>query len=599
MNASFCFAICSVFYIGLILVVFFSKERLKSTENKIYSVLMIVTFIGLCIEITSTVLELTNNSFNLFHTMILKLIMLYYLTWIYIFFIYTYYISKNKGSIKFTKFLLIYMVLAILTICLPLYAEKAASGMVAYTYGPSVNFVYGLSGILLLICIILMIINFRRIKKKKYVPLLAFIVVGALIATIQFIFPDVLLMSSLEAFVTLLMYFTIENPDVQMMRELYKNKKIIEKSNEDTSKFLFRITQDIKKPVKDAINISQDMNKMNNREDLLVAAKYINSYTSQIDYLINKALNISDMDTQKIKTYENKYNINNLFKEISFRAHEQIKNTIKFNFTISSNIPTYLYGDSIKLKQAVSSIINTANESTTSGFINLDVSTIIKYNICRLIITIEDSGKGLSIDKVNQILSLTNEDLEVINALSEDDRKLNILAVKKLINMLGGSLMIKSEPGEGTTITIVLDQKIVESDKTEISKKIDSYEQTLYGDKRILVIDDDERELAQITSMLEEDEAIVSSSVYERDCIEKARAKVKYDLIILDDEMPNYSALAILQELQKIKGFKTPVVVMINDNKEGIKLHYLKDGFADCIMKSKLDSEIKRIMKRF
>lgn len=38
---------------------------------------------------------------------------------------------------------------------------------------------------------------------------------------------------------------------------------------------------------------------------------------------------------------------------------------------------------------------------------------------------------------------------------------------------------------------------------------------------------------------------------------------------------------------------------MINDNKEGIKLHYLKDGFADCIMKSKLDSEIKRIMKRF
>ena len=67
----------------------------------------------------------------------------------------------------------------------------------------------------------------------------------------------------------------------------------------------------------------------------------------------------------------------------------------------------------------------------------------------------------------------------------------------------------------------------------------------------------------------------------------------------MDDELGETSALEVLKELQQIKNFKTPVVVMINDNKEGIKLHYLKDGFADTISKSKLESEIDRIMKRF
>ena len=91
----------------------------------------------------------------------------------------------------------------------------------------------------------------------------------------------------------------------------------------------------------------------------------------------------------------------------------------------------------------------------------------------------------------------------------------------------------------------------------------------------------------------------VSATVYERDCIEKIRSNLKYDLIILDDVIGEGSALEVLKELQKIKNFKTPVVVMLNDNKEHIKLHYLQDGFADCLKKEKLESEIHRILKRF
>ena len=598
MNAGISFYICSFFYIVLLVIIYFSKERLESNENKIYSWLIIATVIGISLEITSTIFNLHISGFETFKMILLRLLNVYFLTWIFIFFIYTYYISKKSNKMNFSLPIIIYILLALITFCLPINL-KISDGVLKYTYGPSVDFVYLISGVLILGCIISMFKNFKNIKTKKYIPLLVFIVIGVMIAGVQMIFPDLLLMSSMQTFVTFLMYFTIENPDLQMVRELYKNKKLIEKSNEDTSKFIFRMTQDIKKPVKDIISISHGMTSMNDIEGLLSAGKYINNYANQIDYLMNKALNISNMDTQKIKVFDTRYNVENLFKEITFRAKEDIKENIKFDFNISSNIPTYLYGDTIKIKQAVSSIINIANDFTIEGFISLDVSSIIRYNMCRLIITIEDSGKGIGIDRINQILSFNSDDMKNIDTDNKDDRKLDILSVKKLINMLGGSLMIKSEPNIGTTVTIILEQKVVETKETEISKKLENYEQSLYGEKQVLVVDDDEKELEKIEKQISSDGIMVSSTVYGRDAIEKIRSKLKYDLIILDDDLGQSSALSVLQELQKEKNFKTPVVVMINDNKEKIKLHYLQDGFADTISKSKLETEIDRIMKRF
>ncbi|MCI9585452.1 MAG: HAMP domain-containing histidine kinase, partial [Bacilli bacterium] len=443
MNAGISFYICSFFYIVLLVIIYFSKERLESNENKIYSWLIIATVIGISLEITSTIFNLHISGFETFKMILLRLLNVYFLTWIFIFFIYTYYISKKSNKMNFSLPIIIYILLALITFCLPINL-KISDGVLKYTYGPSVDFVYLISGVLILGCIISMFKNFKNIKTKKYIPLLVFIVIGVMIAGVQMIFPDLLLMSSMQTFVTFLMYFTIENPDLQMVRELYKNKKLIEKSNEDTSKFIFRMTQDIKKPVKDIISMSHDASSIDDMEELKSDIKYINNYANQIDYLMNKALNISNMDTQKIKVFDTRYNVENLFKEITFRAKEDIKENIKFDFNISSNIPTYLYGDTIKIKQAVSSIINIANDFTIEGFISLDVSSIIRYNMCRLIITIEDSGKGIGIDRINQILSFNSDDMKNIDTDNKDDRKLDILSVKKLINMLGGSLMIKS-----------------------------------------------------------------------------------------------------------------------------------------------------------
>jgi len=603
--------LCCLLYSFVLAVIYFSKTRLKTIDNKVYSILVIINIFGLILELLCCYFTYMNetSTFNSFMCFFCnRLFIIYMLTWLTVFTFYIFSITfngknqsseereKNKRkSIKFA--VIIYLFFLVLSLVLPL--ECYSDGKYVYSYGPATNMLVIFGGLTILFDIFCVIKNRKFINKKQSLPLFVLILLMIGVLIIRNINPGIILINSTFAFITFFMYFTIENPDVQMIGELYKNRKLIEKSNEDTSKFIFRMTQDIKKPVKDIMTISHGMLSMKDIDELVSASKYINNYVNQIDYLMNKALNISNMDTSSIKVFDTRYNVINLFKEVSFRAKEDIKPNLEFDFNISDNIPTYLYGDSIKLKQAISSVINIANDFTKEGFISLDVSSIVRYNMCRLIITIEDSGKGIGIDRINQILSLTGDDLKDIDTKNNDDRNLDILAVKKVVSMLGGSLMIKSEEGVGTTVTIILEQKVVETKETEISKKLESYEQSLYGEKQVLIVDDDEKELDKIEKQISSDGIMVSSSVYGRDAIEKVRSKLKYDLIILDDELGSTSALEVLKELQKIKNFKTPVVVMINDNKEGIKLHYLKDGFADTISKSKLESEIDRVMKRF
>lgn len=596
--------ICSLIYSIMVAVLYFNKKRINNIENKIYKVMVCMNIYGLLNELACCYFTFYENAspFNeLMCTIVNKLFILYMLSWLFIFTCYVFFVTFKDKEItkKKTNTILsvIYAILFIITFILPIYYYS--DGTYVYSYGPATNMVMVFGALTIIFDLWCVIRNKNNRRNKQYYPLYVLIVLMVIVLIIRNINPGIILINSTFAFITVLMYFTIENPDVQLVKELYKNKKLIEKSNQDTSNFLFRMTQEIKSPVKEIINISNELESYKDIKEIKEGIKYINNASLNLDYLINDALDVSNMTTKKLKIYDSRYNPNNIFKEIAYKFEKQVDSNIKFNYSISSVLPSYLYGDSIKLKQAISSILDSALNHTESGEIDLDISGIIKYGVCRLIISISDTGSGMSIEEVNDILSMNSEELASIDLRNRDGEILKLKEVKKLVSLLGGNLMVKSEDNIGTTVSVILEQKIVESEDKEISKKLESYEQSLYHNQRVMVVDDDAKELAKITSFLESHDAEVSGSLFGRDVIEKNFNNIKYDLILLDDETNTYSALDVLKELKKNKKFNTPVVIMINDNKEFIKLHYLQDGFADVIMKSKLESEINRIMKRF
>lgn len=601
MLTSIYFQICSLFFIVLLIIIYFSKQRLRSLENSIFIGTMFANLCAVIFDILSVFAIYYLGTESIVTYFAGKIYLLCIVAWLLTLCIYIYGICYKDAKKRIKKIIMfitiIFFVVGVVVFALPIYFNNEIYKI--YSYGPSVQTVYNFSALAIVVWIIMIGKNFKQVKKRKCIPIVFYVITGSMSALIQASSPEILWVSFVETFVTFLMYFTIENPDVQLTRELYRNRKLIEKSNQDTSNFLFRMTQDIKRPVKEIIDVSEKMQEWKDMSEIKEGIKFINNTSSNLDYLINDALDVSSMTTKRLKIFDSRYNPSSIFKEVKYRFDKQVPEGVKFNFSLSSVIPNYLYGDSIKLKQAVSSILNNAIEHTSTGEIDFDISGIVKYGVCRLIITVSDTGTGMSIEDINDILSLNSDALSVIDLRNRDGEMLNLKEVKKLVSLLGGNLMVKSEPNGGTTVNIVLEQKVVESKETEISEKLESYEQSLYRNKRVMVVDDDAKELAKITTWLENNEAEVSGSLFGRDIIEKIASNIKCDLILLDDETNTYSALDVLKELKKNKKFNIPVVVMIDDNKEFIKLHYLQDGFADCIMKSKLESEINRIMNRF
>ena len=578
---------CIIYMVSLI-IIYFSKQRIKSEENHVYKMMLFANLIGIFLQVGSKYCSFYYDKMpQIFCQFIFKAYLAYFIVFGILILDYIIVLVIPKDRIKKANRInnVFFGVCSLLTFFLPINVHIDSTSQVAYTYGAAVTYAYIIAGIASVTVCVLLLPNLRKTSKKKVLPFFIFLVFCMIAIGIQKIMPDTMIVCFVESFLCFIMFHTIENPDIMMLNELYENRRIIESSNQDMSNFLFKISQEIRKPVKELIEISDGKNDNELKE--------INNISKHLDYLIDDALDLSGLSTKKLKLYNNKYNIRNLFDEIRIKAKNSINKDTKLDYKVSSSIPEYVYGDGVRLKQILGAVVNNAIAHTEKGYITIEINTIIKYDICRFIIDVTDSGKGMTLDKINEILNLKELDFEA----DLDGNTDNLKIVKVLTNKIGGSFMVQAND-KGTTVSITIDQKIVENTETEISKKLDLYEESLHLNKKIMVVDENIKELTRITHFLEDKGNIVSSSLYANDVIEKIYKKYKYDLIILDDETSTYSAYDVLKELKKIEKFNTPVVIMIDDNKEFIKLHYLKDGFADVIMKSKLTSELERVIKK-
>ena len=606
MNLNIPLLVMSLVYLLLILSLFTLKQKPNTIENKIYICLLSSSLIGVILDILGIYSHILLPETSIFRWLVFKFYMMYLLTFSFLLSIYIICIG-NKMEMKGTKLrslfsmkniklvLIAYVVCCILNFVLPF--EYYNQGTLVYTYGPNCTFLYSVVAIQIVMWIIYVIRKRKIITTKKVVPIITFIVLCVVVILIQLNRPELLLVTSLTSFVVVFMYHTIENPDTKMIQELNKNRLLIEQTNEDKTNFLFRIAQEVKQPIDDIIRASAIMKENKDEEIRNNGIKYIEYNAKNLKSIVNHILGVSAIDSYNIKISSGIYNVSHLFEELFSKYANTVNKKIEFRSNISKNLPKILYGDAVKLKQVISTILENAVEYTKEGFIECNVDAIIKNDVCRLVISIEDSGVGMSIDKVNELLSLDTE-LTDEDAKQLDQINLNLNIATKIIKLLGGNILIKSEEGKGSEFTVVLEQKIKEAN-IKRDTKIEEYSNIVFKNKRVLVVDDSKDFLEEITKQFKKYNVEVLSTMYGSDCVEKIKNNQKYDLIILDDEMRPDSGLATLKELKKITKFKTPVIVTLEKGKEPIKEHYIEEGFKDYLLKEKIETETKRIKEEY
>lgn len=573
-NTTIFLTIISFFYSVLLMIAYFSKDKIKTLENKVYSKLIIINFIGIILELFCTIFAGYAKDYLVFYTILNKLFLVELTIWCSVFSVYVFLISSKKEKNELKSYLkkvsIFHIVIDVITMflifVLPVQFNINDLGYVMYSYGPSVNIVFISSTLYIILMFTCLIRNFKNIKNKKYLPIYVYMVIGVLVGIVQKLHPEILAFTSMEAFITVIMYFTIENPDKKLLEEIHTSKKIADAANEDKSMLIYNMMNEVKSIASDINKSSEVILNSNNLEENRFFAREIISSNNKLYSMANNIYNIDVIDDINVKTVKNKYNIKLLLKEVISKNKELFDNKdISFRFNIDSNLPNTLYGDSINLKNVLNTIIDNSYKYTDKGYVELSVNAIFKKDIVRLIIKIEDSGIGIKAEDLEKCLNKNTKDQN------------SLYGARKTINIMGGNLLISSEYNKGTIVTIILEQKIYTNNK-------DNYDNYV-NNKKILIIDDNNSSTKIISKILDKHNILYNSSNLGKEALDRIRKGDKYDLILLDEDMPYMNGISIMNKFSKIKGFDTKVILLTKNSNIIYDDIYKDSGFSDYIIK--------------
>lgn len=599
MNNSVYFSILSFVYILLLSVVFFCKKRLNSKENRIYSILIITNLIGVIVELLLATIAVVFNDSLIVNEIFAKLYLIYLLTWLMIFIAYVFMISFDTNLKKLRNIgVFIYFILVIFIMFLPIYFYyENGKNIYSYTYGPAVDLIFVISIVSVLVILFCLIKNIKRIKQKKYVPIILYIFFGVFVMIIQAINPSLLLITSMETFVTVLMYFTIENPDVKMIEQLNIAKEDAEKANRAKTDFLSSMSHEIRTPLNAIVGFSECLLQADNLPEAKENAEDIVGASKTLLEIVNGILDISKIEAGKIEIHNSSYKPNELFSEIERLIRARLGDKeLEFRVSIAPDIPEVLYGDHSNIKKVIINLLTNALKYTDQGYFTFEVKCINKNKICRLMIDVKDTGRGIKKENLDKLFTKFQRLDEDRNTTIEGTG-LGLAITKQLVELMGGKIIVQSQYGEGSKFSVILDQQI--SNENINSENVIVVDNLDLSGKKILVVDDNKLNIKVASKILSKYNLNIDSAESGMECLEKIKNGSSYDIIFMDDMMPRMNGGETLLRLKQIEGFKTPVVALTANAINGMKEKYLNQGFNDYLSKPIEKEKLHEVLYKY
>lgn len=574
----------------LLIFLFFSKDKVKNKETTIFGYMIIFSFLD-CIT-TNTILYLCiYNSVD----SVLVLLNRFYYTWIslwimflFIYIIYLVYGNKSNYNKIRNAVIGINSFLVLLIFILPIYIYNSDGLM--YSYGPAANALYAVAVLYLISMIGIIIINFKKIPTRKLTPIFTLLFLLVLVAVIRILDPSLVIISAVFAYTNLIMYHTIENPDVKMIKALEESKISAEKANRAKSDFLSSMSHEIRTPLNAIVGLSEDLiSKDDLNETQVVDLNDIVNASHTLLEIVGNILDINKIETNNLDLVEKPYNLRKCIDEVIRVNKVRIgEKNIELTVHICEDLPYQLLGDQNYVKTILTNLVSNAIKYTNEGFVNLSVRTINKDNLSLLTITCEDSGRGIKKEKLDRLFKKFDR-LDISNNTTVEGTGLGLAITKQLVDMMNGKINCSSIFGKGSIFVVNLPQEIsILNEPDAVIKLCDDEEKidySAYKNKKILIVDDNILNIKVCKRALDEFSFKIDECYDGQECLDKILAGSSYDLILMDIMMPNMNGEVAFKKLQEIDNFKIPVVALTADALSDSKEKYMSLGFIDYLEK--------------
>ena len=410
------------------------------------------------------------------------------------------------------------------------------------------------------------------------------------------------------------------------LKSLQKTMKALEHASKAKSDFLAKMSHEIRTPMNAIIGITEiELTRKENLPETLDGLSKIYSSGYTLLNLINDILDLSKIESGKLELTPLKYETASLINDtVQLNISRIGSKPVDFTLNVSEDLPMYLIGDELRIKQIISNLLSNAFKYTEKGTVTLAIASEARHDehstdnatVC-LVINVRDTGQGMTPKQVERIFDEYSRFNMEANRATEGTG-LGMSITQNLVRIMNGTLTIKSEPGAGTHVTVYLPQHLAQTPITEnavIGKELAERLQNLqyFNNSQIkklqierkymphgsvLVVDDLEINLFVAKGLMAPYGLKIETAKSGYEALEKTRGGAVYDIVFMDHMMPGMDGIETTKRLREA-GYTLPVVALTANAVAGQEDVFLKNGFDGFISKPIDIVELNAILNKF